>query len=345
MGSVIKGVQTTISQNLGGVAQKLAPADQQFSLEHVPDQTGKVAVVTGGSEGIGYGSSHTLLSKNISKLFIISLSREIVDGAKKSIADELGKEKADRIHWIQCDLTDWKRVTEAAKEISDSSDRLDILINNAGRGIMSYKLTDYGVEEHMALNLIGHATLTSHLMPLLKKTAEKGDKVRIVNLASNAHMSAPKDTKFESLDELNTDLGAMGQYGRSKLADLLYARYLARHLTPSHPNILANAVHPGIVKTRQSEELIHEPFPVAGYAMSTGMSPFKKSVFEGCVSSMFAATTTEKSGQYICPPAAIEPGSDLAQDEALGEQMMKLASEIVQQKTNNVKDGCPMKFY
>ena len=63
MESVIKGVQTTVSQNLGGVAQKLAPADQQFSLEKVPDQTGKVAVVTGGSEGIGFGSSHTLLSK------------------------------------------------------------------------------------------------------------------------------------------------------------------------------------------------------------------------------------------------------------------------------------------
>ncbi|TKA69221.1 hypothetical protein B0A55_07729 [Friedmanniomyces simplex] len=345
MSSVISGVQTTLSQNLGGVAHKLAPADQQFSLDQVPDQSGKVAVVTGGSEGIGYGCTHTLLSKNISKLFILSLSKEIVDGAKKAIADELGQDKADRTHWIQCDLSDWKRVTEVAKQISDSTDRLDILINNAARGIMTYQLADNGVELHMAINLIGHVTLTSHLLPLLKKTAEKGDKVRIVNLASNAHQNAPKDTKFESLDELNQDLGAMAQYGRSKLADLLYARYLARHLTPAHPNILANATHPGVVRTKQSEELIHEPYPLAGYAMSTGMSPFKKDQFEGCVSTMFAATTTEKAGQYICPPAAIEPGSELAQNEELGEQLMKLTREIVTQKTKAVEEGCPMKFY
>ena len=63
MDSMISGVQTTLSQNLGGLAQKLAPADQQFSLDQVPDQSGKVAVVTGGSEGIGYGCTHTLLTK------------------------------------------------------------------------------------------------------------------------------------------------------------------------------------------------------------------------------------------------------------------------------------------
>jgi NAD(P)-dependent dehydrogenase (short-subunit alcohol dehydrogenase family) len=48
-------------------------------------------------------------------------------------------------------LTDWKKVTEIAKKIEDSTDRLDILINNAGRGIMTYQLTDYGVDEHMAV--------------------------------------------------------------------------------------------------------------------------------------------------------------------------------------------------
>ncbi|TKA75999.1 hypothetical protein B0A55_06684 [Friedmanniomyces simplex] len=79
--------------------------------------------------------------------------------------------------------------------------------------------------------------------------------------------------------------------------------------------------------------------------MSTGMSPFKKDQFEGCVSTMFAATTTEKAGQYICPPAAIEPGSELAQNEELGEQLMKLTREIVTQKTKAVEEGCPMKFY
>jgi NAD(P)-dependent dehydrogenase (short-subunit alcohol dehydrogenase family) len=174
--------------------------------------SGKVAVVTGGSEGIGYGCTHTLLSKNISKLFILSVSKEVVDGAMNAVAQELGQDKADRTKWIQCDLTDWNRVAEVSKEIKDSTDRLDILINNAARGIMTYQLTDYGVDRHMALNHMGHVILTSRLLPLLKKTASQSDKVRIVNTTSNAHQNAPKDTKFNSLDDLNQDLGPMVRF-------------------------------------------------------------------------------------------------------------------------------------
>ena len=55
MASVIKNIQNTLSENLGGAAHKSAPEGTGFSLDLVPDQTGKVAVVTGGSEGIGYG--------------------------------------------------------------------------------------------------------------------------------------------------------------------------------------------------------------------------------------------------------------------------------------------------
>lgn len=83
--------------------------------------------------------------------------------------------------------------------------------------------------------------------------------MRIVNQASNAHELVPKDCKFSSLDELNTDLGPNAQYGRSKLANILYTKYLARHLSKEHPNILAFATHPGFVRTRMTREAIHEP--------------------------------------------------------------------------------------
>ena len=104
----------------------------------------------------------------------------------------------------------------------------------------------------MALNHMGHDILTSHLLPIIKKTASNNpsEKIRIVNMASNAHESSPKDTKFANVDELNTDNGPMPQYGRSKLAAILYSRYLNKHLTQAgHPNILVNATHPGIVET------------------------------------------------------------------------------------------------
>ncbi|KAJ3540206.1 hypothetical protein NM208_g5162 [Fusarium decemcellulare] len=329
MSSIIDN--NTVAENFGGPAAKLGT--KQFSLTDTPSLTDKVAVVTGGSEGIGYGVTHTLLEHDIRKLFILSVSEEVVRGAKKSVAEELGQDKADRTEWIKCDLSDWDETKKAAEQIKNSTDRLDILVNNAGRGIMTYQLTDYGVDRHMAVNHFGHALLTSNLLPLLKKTAEEYGTVRIVNLASNAHQGAPKDTKFESLDELNQDLRPNPQYGRSKLANILYARYFARHVTnKGFPKVLMNAVHPGVVSTRQSTEHIHEPYPLAGYMVSTVMEPFKKDQFEGALSSIYAATVTEKSGEYICPPAVPEAGTELSQDEQLGEQLMELTRKVISDK-------------
>jgi NAD(P)-dependent dehydrogenase (short-subunit alcohol dehydrogenase family) len=343
----MEAVRNTIVENLGQIipGNDMAPEGSRFSLDEVPDLTGKVAVVTGGSEGIGYGCTHTLLSHNVKKLFILSQSEEIVDDAIKAIREEMGEDKANRVEWMQCNLADWEATGKVAFQIADKTDRIDILINNAARGIMTYQLSQNGVDLHMAINHMGHVVLTSHLLPLIKKTAEKGDKVRIVQLGSNVHEQAPKDLKFANLDELNTDYGPQVQYGRSKLAAILYARYLARHLTSQHPNILSNAVHPGIVKTRQSQELIHEAYPLGGYAMSTALAPFKKDQFEGCVSAMFAATKTDKSGQYICPPAIVEPGSAQANDVQLGEQLMDLTWKIVKEKTKSTSadKGCPFK--
>ena len=200
----------------------------------------------------------------------------------------------------------------------------------------------------MALNHMGHVILTSHLLPLMKKTAESS-KVRIVNLASNAHQATPSSTKFASLDELNQDFGPNGQYGRSKLAAILYSRYLARHLTKGgkYSNILINATHPGFVDTKMSTQDIHEPYPLGGYVMSAAMKPLKKDIMQGCVSTVFAATKTEKSGQYICPPAVPESGNQLAQDAELGEQLMKLTREVVKEKTyeDSAAKGCPFEDY
>ncbi|KAI9844768.1 MAG: hypothetical protein M1837_005301 [Sclerophora amabilis] len=341
-------IKQTIAQNLGGTLggdkpHKLVPEDQQFSLEQVPPLDGKVAVVTGGSEGIGYGCTHTLLSHGISKLFILSMSKDVVDGAMSALKQEMGDEVAKKVTWLQCDLANWHNTKDTADKIASGTDRIDILINNAARGIMTYQLTEYGVDRHMALNHMGHVTLAGHLFPILEKTAEKGNIVRIVNLASNAHESTPKDTKFESLEELNQDLGPMAQYGRSKLAAILYARYLNRNVTSKHPNILANASHPGVVDTKMSSQDIFEPYPLGGYAMAVGLAPVKKNIFQGCVSTMFAATATTKSGQYICPPAVPESGSALAQDDELGERLMKLTRDVVKEKTfeDSAAEGCP----
>ncbi len=149
----MEAVKQTIAQNMGvSGAHTLVPEDQQFDLKDTPDLKGKVAVVTGGSDGIGYGCTYTLLSRGIEKVFIISVSKEVVDKSIDTIKEEIGEEVAKKVTWLECDLADWKAVKETADKIAKSTDRIDILVNNAARGIMTYQLTDLGVDRHVRLH-------------------------------------------------------------------------------------------------------------------------------------------------------------------------------------------------
>jgi len=318
-----------------------------FSLDQVPDLNGKVALVTGGSEGIGYGATHTLLSHGISKLFVTSVREEKGEEALEALGKELAQDVKSKVVYIQNDLADWKQTAEIAKDISSQTDRLDIVINNAARGIMTHQIDHNGVDLHMSTNHFGHVILTSHLLPLLKKTAEKGNTVRIVNASSNLHESCPSETEFASLEELNKDYGPNAQYSRAKLANFLYSKYLHRHLHSAYPKILINATHPGIVDSAMTSDHIHEAYPLLGYGMSIALKPFQKTQFEGCCSAIFAGTLTEESGQYITPPCIVEKGSDKGNDEQLAEQLMKTTRDIIQQKTKSDSSdkGCPFRDY
>lgn len=66
--------------------------------------------------------------------------------------------------------------------------------------------------------------------------------------------------------------------------------------------------------------------------------------FEGCVPAIYAATATERSGKFICGPARIEDGSELAQSNELAEQLMRLTEQLVREKSEAVQEGCPLRF-
>ena len=81
------------------------------------------------------------------------MSQDVVNDTLKAIGEEMGEAAAKKVTWLQCDLCDWHAVKATADKIAKSTDRIDILIGNAARGIMTFELTDYGVDRHMAVNV------------------------------------------------------------------------------------------------------------------------------------------------------------------------------------------------
>lgn len=137
--------------------------------------------------GIGFAILYTLLAKNIEKVYVISLDEGVTEKAKEEISRELGPDALERVEFIHEDLENWTEIATIASNIRKSAGRLDSVILNASRGIMPARMNADNVDVHMSQNVFGHDVLVSHLLPLVKETAAKGDTVRIVFQSSNAH--------------------------------------------------------------------------------------------------------------------------------------------------------------
>jgi len=158
-----------------------------------------------------------------------------------------------KLTFIEADLTSLASVRAAAKKVIASTDRLDVLMCNAGVMAMPALMSKDGYEIQFATNHLGHAMLIKSVLPLMLKTAaQPNSDVRIVNLSSYAYHSAPSaGIEFSKLKTQGASYGAFWEpnkfacYGQSKLANLLYATELAER----YPNITSVAVHPGFIKT------------------------------------------------------------------------------------------------
>ena len=227
-------------------------------------ETKKVALVTGGSGGIGASTVRNLAEKNYT---VVIAARSKTKAT--SAADQVRESVPDAdVRIADLDLASFASVRACADNILDEYERLDVVCNNAGiMALPSRELSVDGCEMQMQVNHLGHFVLMEKLYPLLKATADaSGEPARIVNVSSVAHNFA--STSFPVTDVNLAEPGAYGAlgwtaYGNSKLANILFTKELHRRLRKAGvSNVLVNAVHPGVVDSELPRNLSINFYPL-----------------------------------------------------------------------------------
>lgn len=203
---------------------------------------GKVVIITGANSGIGKETAIDLARRG-GKIYIAC--RDPVRGveALKEIQD---KSESTNVHFLQLDLAQLESIRQFSKKFHAAENQLHILINNAGVMACPRSQTRDGFELQIGTNHLGHFLLTNLMMDLLQQSAP----ARVITVSSIFH-------RFGFINK--TDLNSEKHYWRwlayaqSKLANILFARELAKRLEGS--DITSNALHPGCVNTELTRNL------------------------------------------------------------------------------------------
>jgi WW domain-containing oxidoreductase len=302
----------------------------------IPDLSGKVFVVTGGSAGIGYGISAHILQHNPEKLYLLGKKQHHLDEAAEGL-----KKFGDisRVEFVQIELEDLHDTDKVAKRLASELHRLDALVLNAGLGVGPYGETNDGIDSHMQVNVFAQHHLAMTLLPKLIATPDS----RLCLQSSDMHRAAPSSIKFANLEEINTDIGPAYLYNRTKLAQIHLVRALVRRKERGELGMQPgkgpwiNATHPGGVKTDQQEQAV-DAYGTLGKVGVAIVRPFLKDpVDQGCRPILFASTSDaikeEKiDGCYIVPDRKITEPTSQALDEELGEQLWRLTETLLKEK-------------
>ncbi|MEH6790680.1 oxidoreductase [Parasphingorhabdus sp.] len=257
-----------------------------FTDSDVPDQDGRVFLVTGANSGLGYQVAKLLAGRGARVL----LGCRSADKAEAAMADIRTVYPEADMRFIPLDLGDLRSVQAAAQRVSEEP-RLDVLVNNAGIMMPPREETVDGFESQFAVNHLGTFALTGLLLDKLAQ----GRSPRVVITSSMAHRSGAID-----FDDLNAEksYSRWGRYAMSKLANLLHMYELDRRLRAADSPILAVACHPGVADTELARHfpgfLLSVLRPVTGLFMNTAA--------QGAWPTLAAAAGQDvESGQYFGP--------------------------------------------
>ena len=211
-----------------------------WTEKDVPDESGRVAIVTGSNTGLGYDTARVLAARGAR---VVMAVRDTAKGdAAAARIRELSKGAEVTVH--ELDLGSLASVRAAAAELAAAHPRIDLLINNAGVMYPPKQNTADGFELQFGTNHLGHFALTG----LLLKNLLGVDGSRVVAVASIAHNIRAK-IDFADLQWETRRYDRVASYGQSKLANLMFTYDLQRRLAAAKAKTIAVAAHPGVAAT------------------------------------------------------------------------------------------------
>ena len=208
---------------------------------------GKVCLITGASDGIGYVASRELARKG-ARVVLFGRNAAKTDAAVQRIIAETGNPS---VEYLLADLSSQREVRRVAAEALERLPRIDVLLNNAGAVFLSNRSSVDGLEMTFALNHMGYFLLTGLLLERLRASA----RARIINVSSSSHWhpgrfmleDLPKPGTASSQLHFVTRGRGYRAYGKSKLCNILFTYELARKMEGT--GVTVNALHPGLVQT------------------------------------------------------------------------------------------------
>lgn len=293
-------------------------SNSKWTTENIPDQTGKVIVITGATSGLGKQATKVLASKNATIVMAIRNTEK----AKKAVQEIKSEYPKADIKIEQLDLGSLDSVRSFATQFQKDFDRLDVLINNAGVMMCPYSTTKDGFEIQMGTNHFSHFALTGLLMPLLKKTKDS----RIVATSSIAHKTG--NINFDDINWESRKYNTNKAYSDSKLANLYFTYELDRKLKGQANAPKVTCAHPGWTKTELDRH--------SGLASFLGNLVAQK-VDMGTLPSLRAATDLQaNSGDYFGPLKMMEmrgypevvQSNALSHDDTNAKRLWDLSEEL-----------------
>jgi NAD(P)-dependent dehydrogenase (short-subunit alcohol dehydrogenase family) len=209
----------------------------------IPDQTGRVALVTGANSGIGLEAARALAERGAT----VVLACRNPAKAQEAVTTIAATAPTADVSVLEVDLADLDQVTVAAAAFAAGHDRLDLLVNNAGLMAIPKQTTVQGYEMQFGVNHLAHFALTGRLLDRLLATPGS----RVVSISSQGHR--PGRIAFDDLQS-ERSYGPWKAYFQSKLANLLFIAELKRRLATAGAGTIARAAHPGGSRTNLGHE-------------------------------------------------------------------------------------------